>query len=57
MASKGYRVLGYYIKEIDALPEPLDIEMLESSLLFIGFAGMIDPPRKNRQLPNVKKQV
>jgi Ca2+-transporting ATPase len=56
MASKGYRVLGYY-KEIDALPEPLDIEMLESSLLFIGFAGMIDPPRKNRQLPNVKKQV
>jgi Ca2+-transporting ATPase len=43
MASKGYRVLGYAIKEIDALPEPLDIEMLESSLLFIGFAGMIDP--------------
>jgi Ca2+-transporting ATPase len=46
MATKGYRVLGYAIKEIDTLPEALDIEMLESSLFFIGFAGMIDPPRE-----------
>jgi Ca2+-transporting ATPase len=46
MATKGYRVLGYAIKEIDVLPEPLNFEILESSLLFIGFAGMIDPPRE-----------
>jgi Ca2+-transporting ATPase len=46
MATKGYRVLGYAIKEIDVLPVPLNFETLESSLLFIGFAGMIDPPRE-----------
>ncbi|SDW34249.1 cation-translocating P-type ATPase [Flavobacterium degerlachei] len=46
MATKGYRVLGYAIKEIDTLPKTLDIEILESSLQFIGIAGMIDPPRK-----------
>ncbi|EIA07809.1 cation-translocating P-type ATPase [Flavobacterium frigoris] len=46
MANKGYRVLGYAIKEIDELPEVLDVEVLESSLLFVGLAGMIDPPRE-----------
>jgi Ca2+-transporting ATPase len=57
MASKGYRVLGYAIKEIDALPEPLDIEMLESSLLFIGFRNDRSSKEEAKQLPNVKKQV
>lgn len=46
MANKGYRVLGYAIKEIDELAEVLNIEVIESSLQFIGLAGMIDPPRK-----------
>lgn len=46
MANKGYRVLGYAVKEIDELPEVLEVEELESSLLFIGLAGMIDPPRE-----------
>ena len=46
MAAKGYRVLGYAIKTISALPEELNSDEIESSLTLIGFAGMIDPPRE-----------
>lgn len=49
MANKGYRVLGYGIKEIDRLPDTFDVDALESSFEFIGFAGMIDPPRDEAQ--------
>ncbi len=49
MAKKGYRVLGFAIKEIKRLPEPLKMEDIESDLTLIGFAGMIDPPRKEAQ--------
>ncbi|MEZ7504323.1 cation-translocating P-type ATPase [Flavobacterium sp. Arc2] len=44
-ANEGYRVIGYAIKEMKNLPETLNIDEIESSLTFIGFAGMIDPPR------------
>lgn len=50
MANKGYRVLGYAIKEIETLPEPFNIDDIESSLTFIGIAGMIDPPRDEAKL-------
>lgn len=46
MAAKGYRVLGYAMKTISALPEELHTDEIESSLTLIGFAGMIDPPRE-----------
>jgi P-type Ca2+ transporter type 2C len=46
MAEKGYRVIGYAIKEIEALPELENVEIIESSLTLIGFAGIIDPPRE-----------
>lgn len=46
MAEKGYRIIGYAIKEIDALPKIINADTIESSLRFIGFAAMLDPPRE-----------
>lgn len=46
MAGKGYRVLGYAIRILSSLPDKLNPDEVESSLTFIGFAGMIDPPRE-----------
>ena len=46
MAEKGYRVIGYAIKEMDTLPELQNVEIIESALTLIGFAGIIDPPRE-----------
>jgi len=46
MANNGYRTIGYAIKKIEALPEISNIDTIESSLTFIGMAGIIDPPRE-----------
>jgi len=46
MAEKGYRVLGYAIRMLPNLPKVLQPEKLETELILIGFAGMIDPPRE-----------
>jgi len=45
MASKGYRTLGYAIRIFEKMPPELSPEKIETSLTFIGIAGMIDPPR------------
>lgn len=45
MARDGLRVLGGAFKSMSALPETVD-EHIESSLIFTGMFGMIDPPRQ-----------
>ncbi len=46
MAGDGLRVLGFAIREWDRLPESFEPEIVERDLIFIGFMGMIDPPRQ-----------
>ncbi len=44
MSSKGLRLLGFAMKNIDTLPKEGD--MIEEDLTFIGIMGIIDPPRE-----------
>ena len=46
MAEKGYRVIGYAIKEMETLPELQNFDAIESGLTIIGLAGIIDPSRE-----------
>ncbi|HMM21772.1 MAG TPA: cation-translocating P-type ATPase [Selenomonadales bacterium] len=45
MAAQALRVLAIGYREFDALPEDISPEAVERDLIFIGLAGMIDPPR------------
>jgi Ca2+-transporting ATPase len=46
MSKKALRVLGAAYKKIDEIPHQKSHLEIESNLVFIGFVGMIDPPRE-----------
>ncbi|MCL2539522.1 MAG: cation-translocating P-type ATPase, partial [Oscillospiraceae bacterium] len=48
-ADRALRVLAVAYKHYDSLPENMDADELENSLVFAGFVGMIDPPRPESQ--------
>ncbi len=52
MSGEALRVLAVGYKRLEALPEKLTSEALETDLTFLGLVGMIDPPR-----PEVKEAV
>lgn len=45
MAANGLRVLAFAYRHWDTLPDSEQPEALECELIFLGFAGLIDPPR------------
>ncbi len=52
LAQNGMRVLGVAFRPLESLPDEVGEETLERDLIFVGLAGMIDPPR-----PEVKEAV
>ncbi|MGC9004875.1 MAG: calcium-transporting P-type ATPase, PMR1-type [bacterium] len=46
LARKGMRILGVAYKEIENVPPlPIKAEEVERELVFLGFVGIVDPPR------------
>ncbi|MFH0887213.1 MAG: cation-translocating P-type ATPase, partial [bacterium] len=45
-ASAGLRVLGFAYKKLTKLPNTIHDNTIENELVFLGFCGMIDPPRE-----------
>ncbi len=45
MGREALRVLGAAMKDIDAPPGPGDDDAIESGMIFLGLAGLWDPPR------------
>lgn len=45
MAADGLRVLAFACRHWNALPDDEQTDNLENNLLFLGFVGLIDPPR------------
>lgn len=46
MAANGHRILGFAYRYWSELPATLKSDEHESDLQFLGFAGIIDPPRE-----------
>ena len=45
LAHEALRVLAMGYKELDHMPTKEEMKAIESDLIFVGFVGMIDPPR------------
>lgn len=45
MAERGFRTMGYAGKLLPELPKTIDPATIETGLSFIGFVGLMDPPR------------
>ncbi len=46
MAQRGLRILGFAKRNWNALPDNMTTDNVETNLTFLGFVGMMDPPRK-----------
>ena len=46
MSGSGLRVLGFAAKVMDDYSEDMGVAELESELIFLGYAGLIDPARE-----------
>jgi Ca2+-transporting ATPase len=45
LAERGFRTMGYAGKLLPELPKIIDPATIETGLRFIGFVGLMDPPR------------
>ncbi len=45
-SARALRVLGYAVRGVDRLPQPVESDSVERDLTFVGLTGMIDPPRE-----------
>lgn len=46
MASEGLRVIGIAIKKLENVPKKIQTDIIETNLIFLGIAAMMDPPRE-----------
>ena len=46
LANRALRIIAVAYIDLDILPKNLDDNFIENNLIFVGFIGMIDPPRE-----------